>query len=50
MHACTLMPQEMLQICNKELFAGVELAGQANRALNATSEKPLHACIVFMIF
>jgi hypothetical protein len=25
------------------LFTGVWLAGQANLALNATSEKPLHA-------
>ena len=37
------MPQEMLRMCNKGLFAGVGLAGQANLALNAISEKPLHA-------
>jgi hypothetical protein len=38
-----MMPQEVLQMCNKGLFTGVGLAGQANLALNATSEKPLHA-------
>ena len=27
MHACTLMPQEMLRMCNKGLFAGVGLSG-----------------------
>jgi hypothetical protein len=35
------MPQEMLQMCNKRLFTRVVLAGQANLALNTTSEKPL---------
>jgi hypothetical protein len=27
LHACTWMPQEMLRMCNKELFAGVRLSG-----------------------
>ena len=27
MHACTWMPQEMLRMCNKGLFAGIGLSG-----------------------
>ena len=48
-HACTLMPQEMLEMCNKRLFTGVGLAGQVNLALNATSEKPQSFFMIFYL-
>jgi hypothetical protein len=43
-HACTLMPQEMLQMCNKGLFTGTGLAGLEWYFWKTS------ACIVFMIF